>query len=268
MNTPGACPMCDRGSLEPLFEYDAPPPGETPHPVPPGETYNREVHRCDVCGHFVRVGGIEVTYGGEYVDATYGDRMKRAYERVMTLPEEKSDNSGRVARVLSHLAPRVPPEGRTLLDVGSGLAVFPVRMREAGWRTVALDPDPRAAAHARDTVGVEAVCADFMDAEGIGTFSLVTLNKVVEHVADPRGMLARARSFLVEGGHVYVEVPDGTSAAREGPDRQEFFVDHLHCFSVASLSLLVERSGFDLARLDRIRDPSGKLTLAAFITCN
>ena len=33
--------------------------------------------------------------------------------------------------------------GATLLDVGSGLAVFPAVMKEMGWLCTALDPDVR-----------------------------------------------------------------------------------------------------------------------------
>ena len=61
-------------------------------------------------------------------------------------------------------------------------------------------------------------------------------------------MLARARSFVAEGGVVYVEVPDGEARGRDGPGREEFFVEHLHVFSAASLALLADRAGFCAAR--------------------
>ena len=132
-----------------------------------------------------------------------------------------------------------------MLDVGSGLAVFPARMKEAGWTCTALDPDPRAVEHARTVVGVEAVRADFMEADDLGRFDLVTLNKVLEHVPDPAAMLGRTREFLAEGGVVYVELPDGEAAAADpdGPDREEFFIEHLHVFSMSSMSLLADRAG-------------------------
>ena len=60
-------------------------------------------------------------------------------------------------------------------------------------------------------------------------------------------MLARARDFVAHGGVVYVEVPDGEAAAEEGAAREEFFVEHLHVFSAASLALLADRAGFALA---------------------
>ena len=97
-------------------------------------------------------------------------------------------------------------------------------MKAAGWRGTALDPDPRAAAHARNVVGVNAVCGDFMTLADLGRFDAVTFNKVLEHVEDPVLMLARSRQHLADGGFVYIELPDGEAAAEDGPGREEFFI--------------------------------------------
>jgi hypothetical protein len=56
-------------------------------------------------------------------------------------------------------------------------------------------------------------------------------------------MLERSRG-IVEGGLVYVELPDGDAAYTEGPDREEFFIEHLHVFSPLSARVLARRGGF------------------------
>jgi SAM-dependent methyltransferase len=260
-----ACPLCGTSPLEPLFEYESPPPGETPFRLPASSSYRRELRRCPSCGHQVSVHDLDLSelYSGAYVDATYGDGMAATYERIMALPPESSDNTQRVVRIDSWWS----GESRTVLDVGSGLAVFGARMRELGWEATALDPDPRATEHARERAGVEAVCADFMEADDLGRFDLVSFNKVLEHVPDPVAMLARAERFLRPGGAVYVEVPDGELAARDpdGANREEFFVEHLCVFSMASLCLLADRAGFAVRRAERLREPTGKYTLYAFV---
>jgi SAM-dependent methyltransferase len=246
------------------WRYDSPPAGETRFSFS-GPGYERTIERCDLCGHFVsrHLFGPEL-YGGAYVDATYAEGLDAAFERIMALPDGLSDNSARVRRVTAfadgHLAP-----GATVLDVGSGLCVFPALLKRHGFRCTALDPDPRAAEHARRTVGVSAVCGDFMAHDGLGTFDLVSFNKVLEHVEDPVAMLARARTVAAEGGYVYVEVPDGDAAAVQGPEREEFFVEHMHIFSPASLALLAARAGFSPIRVERLHEASGKYTLAAFL---
>jgi SAM-dependent methyltransferase len=256
-----ACPLCGAGGLEEAFAYDAPPDGETRFDLG-GQSYRRRYLRCPRCGHYVSDHELDLTalYEGDYMDATYaGERLRATYDRIMGLPPERSDNVARVARVTGRLAPG------SVLDVGSGLGVFPARMKEAGWRATALDPDTRAVDHARAHVGVDAVQADFMTAPELGRHDLVTLNKVLEHVADPVAMLERAHAALANGGTVYVELPDGEGAAADGPGREEFFIEHLHVFSMASMCLLAARAGFAVQLAERLREPSDKYTLYAFL---
>ena len=261
------CP-CDRRFLEPAFQYNAPPSGETSFDFA-GQVYRRGYSRCNLCGHWFSDNDMDMSglYGGAYVDNTYGARMRQTFERILDLPPEKSDNAGRVARVLefarTHFAADKMPR---LLDVGSGLGVFPHRMKEAGWQCTALDPDERAARHAREVIGIEAVKGDFMqiDLASIRPFDVVTFNKVLEHVEDPVAMLARAKPLLAPGGFVYFEVPDGEAAAVEGSGREEFFIEHHHVFSPVSLILTGERAGLSLLELRRLREPSGKYTLRSF----
>lgn len=266
---PLGCP-CRGRHMALAWIYHAPPEGETRFPQLEGRRYRREVRSCRVCRHFTLDPGVplEELYAGGYADATYGDAMRATFERITSLPPERSDNAGRVARVVRFWAHWARPsqvgERPRALDVGSGLAVFPWALAREGWHVTALDPDPRQAEHAREVAGVESVCADFMTAGDLGEYDLVTLNKVLEHVPDPLAMLRRAVDRVAAEGIVYVEVPDGCAAAWAGPGREEFFIEHLHAFSPESLAMLVRRAGLSPLRIDRLREPSGKYTLATF----
>ena len=210
-------------------------------------------------------------YAGEYVDATYGEAaaLRRNFDRINALDPARSDDVGRVQRVLTfaqaHLTPHPAEDPPKILDVGSGLCVFLHQMKAAGWDCTALDPDARAVQHAQEMVGVKAVCGDFMAAHALGLFDVISFNKVLEHIKDPVAMLAKATEFLKPSGFVYAEVPDGEMAAPEGAHREEFFIDHWHVFSAASLALLAQRSQFSLVALERLREPSTKYTLRAFL---
>ncbi|MBI4677670.1 MAG: class I SAM-dependent methyltransferase [Elusimicrobia bacterium] len=262
-----AC-LCGSRSFDPLFHYSSPPAGETGFRFSGGK-YLRDVLRCSVCGHCISVHAMrmEGIYGGGYVDATYGsDGMRSAFRKIVRLRRTKSDNAGRVRAVRAFADRRGGPRRhRCILDVGSGLCVFLRGMKKAGWVCAALDPDPRAAKHARDVVGVKAVAADFMKVKPFGRYDAVSFNKVLEHVEDPVAMLARARSFLNKDGFVYVELPDAEAAAAGGPGREEFFIEHHHIFSAASFGILAARAGFALKELERLREPSTKYTLRGFL---
>jgi len=260
------CP-CGRQYDKTTFVYRAPPLGETAFDLG-GQSYQRAFQRCAICGHWYSDSPMNLAglYGGTYVDATYRDGMRATFERILALPPGKSDNAGRVARVLT-FAERWFPSGKvpSLLDVGAGLGVFPHRMKQAGWRCTALDPDPRAAAHAREVIGVDAVTGDFMAIPEVelGRFDVISFNKVLEHVEDPIAMLTKAANQLLPGGFIYIEVPD-ESAAMEGAAREEFFIEHLHVFSAASVAMLAERCELVAVVVERLREPSTKFTLRGF----
>jgi SAM-dependent methyltransferase len=262
--------LCGGRRFDLAWSYFRPPDGETRFPGLEGR-YHREVWRCTACGHMLLDPGVDLDelYRGGYAEATYGDRMRETFERITGLPPERSDNRARVRRV-TEFADRWlwGPDGEVrrprALDVGSGLGVFPWALAGEGWSVTALDPDPRQAELVRTLACVPTVCADFMEAEGLGRFDVVTLNKVLEHVPDPVLMLARAGSFLETGGFVYLEVPDGEAAAEDGPGREEFFIEHLHAFSLTSVGLMIAAAGLAALGMERFREPSGKYTIVAF----
>lgn len=270
MARPLHCPCgSDKHSI--VFDYVAPPEGETAFDLG-GQAYRRAYARCDRCGHYLSVTEMDLhfLYDGDYVDQTYGDRMRQTFERIIALPPEKSDNEGRARYVLAEAGLRLTDQPKPrLMDVGAGLSVFPWRMKQAGWRVTALDPDARTVRHAREVVGVEAIAADFFTlAPGqAGPFEVITFNKVLEHVADPIAMLNKALAFLSTGGFVYVELPD-VAAAAKGKGREEFFIEHHHVFSMASYAILAEKAGFHCLKVERLIEPSGKYTLRGIMVAH
>ena len=256
------CPLCGGTRFDHVFRYTEPPERETKFELG-DQAYVRDIERCATCGHFLNRHQLDLDalYSGAYMDSTYADdRLVQTYERIMALPPERSDNRARVQRVVAECG-----SSGTVLDVGSGLGVFPAAMKQAGWTVTALDPDPRAVAHTRERIGVTGVQADFMEADDLGSFDLVSFNKVLEHVDDPVAMLARARDLVDDAGTVYVELPDGEVAAGFGPDREEFFIEHIHVFSMASMCLLAQQAGFVVESSSRLHEPSDKYTLVSFL---
>lgn len=267
------CLFCFSEFFTHVFTYTSPPEGETRFEFSSSESYLREVWCCDLCGHFISIHDMDVSdlYNDDYVSSCYHheDGITRAFKRIISLPPSQSDNTGRVQRILdfstSYFAHSPKNIVLSILDVGSGLGVFPNKIKEAGWDCTALDPDMRSVKHAREVVGVKAVHGDFMETQDIGQFNVITFNKVLEHVENPIRMLAKSLTHLHCDGFVYIEVPDGESAIVEGPEREEFFIDHPHIFSLTSLSLLFTQAGFSVQTIERICEPSGKHTLRAFL---
>ncbi len=270
-NTPLRCP-CNGDYFAKAFVYDAPPEGETRFSFS-SENYHREVWQCQICHHFVSTCDMDLSelYREDYVSSTYGEKgIKHTFDRIISLPPGKSDNIGRVQRIVEFAenylklpaAENRPPR---ILDVGSGLGVFPYQIQKAGWKVTALDPDPRMVAHIREAIGTNTVCGNFMELSDLGRFDIISFNKVLEHVEDPVTMLAKSQQHLNKGGIVYIEIPDGEASAMRGKGREEFFIEHFHIFSIASIALLASRAGFQPIKIERLQEPSTKYTLRAFL---
>lgn len=265
------CP-CAGQHLAQAFVYEAPPEGETRFALD-GITYARAYDKCSLCGHWFGNHDIDIgaLYENDYVNSTYGgvEGMRKRLQKILALPPERSDNAGRVARVNAFALTRFSPgfANPSLLDVGAGIGVFPAAMKASGWTVIAVEPDPRTAQHLREAVGVEAqaVPIEALGRDFAGRFDAISFNKVLEHVEDPVAVLSAARPLLAPGGFVYIEVPDAEAAAEHGKGREEFFIEHHHVFSAASLALAVVRAGFMLLALERLQEPSTKFTLRAFL---
>jgi len=264
--------LCSGAFCQRAVEYTERPEGETPFQGE-DDAYHRAYDACRVCGHFFAALTHDVTsfYEEGYVNATYGslEGIREQFQKIVSHPPEQSDNHWRVRRVDGYWrrCGGVATKAPRLLDVGCGLAVFPFRMRQAGWECTVIDPDQRAVDHAANDLGIKALTGDFsgVSSEDLGRYDAITFNKVLEHIEDPVPLLEKAAEHLQPEGVVYVEVPD--TRAQEDPlgfGREEFFIDHLHVFSAASLCHLVEMSGLRVSHLSRFREPSGKYTLAVF----
>lgn len=265
------CP-CEESNCRVVLEYRSPPNGETRFDLP-GDAYHRVYERCEICGHFFARHELDLAslYDGEYLDATYGDAngMARRLEKVLSLPPDQSDNAGRVAAISRFVNRHFGDDCQNwrLLDIGAGIGVFPISMIREGWTVTAMEPDGRAAEHLRSVARVNTLTGDLRSygVDEIGRFELISFNKVLEHVIDPTELLAKSREFLAPRGLVYVELPD-VAAAAAGPEREEFFIEHHHVFSPASVDMMAERAALKTVCSERIREPSGKYTLRTFLT--
>jgi len=208
---------------------------------------------------------LEKLYAADYMDAHYGDQMHETFTRISQLPHGQSDNTQRVGRVCSFVQSYMQQTSGSLLDIGSGLGVFPHAMDRSGWTCTALEPDPRAARHLAETLQLNVVNEDFFNTNIADRYDLITLNKVLEHVHNPIAMLMNARKYLRESGLVYVELPDAEMAMEDSQFREEFLIEHLHVFSMISAATLARQAGFVPLKIERLVEPSSKYTIFMFL---
>lgn len=252
----------------------------------PAEGYWRAWRACTGCGaaineHQAANAQKLEAIAKNYYEVDLGNGIDAKYRLVMGLPEEKSDNAGRARRIVEKILSlrtqqKLPrPDVLKVADVGAGTGVFIAKLRQlCGERSIELDavaiePDPIAAGHLRK-LGVMRVCESVLDDRfSEADFDLVTFNKVVEHIEDPGAVLVQGLRILNSvNGLLYVEVPDVQTIYRRPSSDNILGALHHHLYAPHSLALLLEKAGLVPLELQRIVEPSGKLTVFGFSVSN
>lgn len=263
-----SCPLCGSALDAVLLAITEPDRFERSAGIP-SDGYLREWRECPGCGAAVNClpsCSVEVwrSLATQYYEIDFSGRpLRERYDQVMALPPTRSDNAGRVARIrqyLSHFSP--PPRA---LDIGAGLGVFLSAFLADDWKGLAFEPDPLAAAHLRSLEKFDVREGLFSGQEEIRDFGLVTLNKVVEHLREPRRLLRDAAGALDPlRGLLYVEVPDRETISLRPSTDNILGSAHAHLYSPESLGLLLVEAGLRPLRVERVVEPSGKITVFAF----
>jgi 2-polyprenyl-3-methyl-5-hydroxy-6-metoxy-1,4-benzoquinol methylase len=127
-------------------------------------------------------------------------------------PVPPYDHSQRPTGARRSLLERTP-DGSTVLDVGCWSGFAGRHLVETRHAVVdGIEPDPAAAAMARESyrrvlqVGVE-VAADRLVAEGTRYDTLLFMD-VLEHLADPAGVLSRCLDLVEPSGRALVSIPN------------------------------------------------------------
>ncbi len=158
----------------------------------------------------------------------------------------------RLRRALSAL-----PEGARLLDLGCGNGALTAALLRPGWNVTAIDWSPRAIGIAQAAYrGICFIAADVtapLEEIAQSSFDAVLSAEVIEHVRDPRGLLANARRALKPGGKLVITTPYHgywKNLALAAAGRFDAHWDplwdagHLKFFSRATLSRLLVEAGF------------------------
>lgn len=250
-----------------LFTYTKRPSLETDFGIS-SENYFRQMWECKTCGHVASNSDLlqDNFYQDTYASGTYGDVLLTKYHQILDLPDEASDNTGRIRRVLDFMDAHPPAStsGKKALDVGAGLGVFPAKLQSEGWYCDAVEPNQMMREHLKHVVHGDIFAGTLSALSQVSNYNLVTLNKVIEHVEDPLQLLRQAARLLGPEGVIYVEVPDGPSAKKLGADREEFFIEHLHVFSEKSLIDCLREAGLDVISIGHLVEPSSKFTIWSF----
>lgn len=148
---------------------------------------------------------------------------------------------------------KIKPHGR-LLDVGCGNGQFIYWANKRGFRAEGVEVNERTAQYAQKQ-GLK-VFNGFLENAQLeeGSFDIIFLGELIEHVTDPRDMVRRCYSLLAHEGVLVVTTPN-IDCLWSRTTLKFFYVFgipwssvtppyHLHQFNSTNIDLLIKKEGF------------------------
>ena len=188
------------------------------------------------------------------VDLT-ADALRELYTSTYFSGEEYRDYVGERALFEKHFRQRmrtllrfVPDPGtKRLLEIGSAYGFFLAVAREHFKSVEGIDISADAVGYAVSELGLTATAGDFLDYPLAHPVDVVCMWDTIEHLQHPHLYIERASANMNRGGVIAITTGDiGSLMARmRGAKwRQIHPPTHLHYFSKATLTKLLDRCGF------------------------
>jgi len=210
------------------------------------------IRRCDACGLIYtspRVREPELTYWGDYDKYVTEARLifsgRASHHRDPNYLEE-----------LELIEAQRPSRG-SFLDVGCNMGMLLRLARARGWDTVGVEPSPALHRIATEQLGltVHNCYLDEVPDSVYGSFDVVALSDVFEHVTDPRGFLGTAAPYLKPDGLLFVKVPNARwnilkqrlpqLLGRPAPPNTWDSYEHVVHYTEPTLRAMLQSEGFD-----------------------
>jgi SAM-dependent methyltransferase len=197
------------------------------------------VYRCRSCDVFFLNPAPPPEVGRDYFAQAYADETPQNMYFSDSFKE-------RVSNLRLDLLAKYAPETERLLDIGCGKGQFVRLARGRGWDAWGVELDEGACQYAREHFGLDTVLNGSLETPALpGTFDVITLWDVIEHVPDPVQLLRDAAERLRIGGTIVVRTANIRSWAFDKHRARwwAFGSDHRFYFSPHSLGLAMNRAG-------------------------
>lgn len=145
------------------------------------------------------------------------------------------------------------PTGARVLDVGSGLGYLTAALRRGGLDAWGLEVSPEAVEAARRTFGEFFYLEEGPDRSPPqleGSFDVVLLLEIVEHVADPSRLIERALSMMRPNGRLILTTPNRSYFSSSETWQTDPPPIHLWWFTEESIRRQAEKLRLNVRFLD------------------
>lgn len=150
-------------------------------------------------------------------------------------------------------------ESGSILDLGCSSGSFLGSFRDKSWELYGIEMSPEVAKIAEQATGAKVFVGDVLEASfPPESFDVVTCFDVLEHLYEPRRVMAKVAAWLKPGGIFYVFVPNIDSV--EARLFRSYWCGlelprHLFHYSPVSLRYLAQSAGLEEVSLTTSRNP-------------
>ena len=214
--TPAACPACQA-----LQNFGC------------GTKNGCELFRCATC---------RTLYAATTLPGSRQDYDGYYHAGNLTVPSFVLDRVGEIVAGFS----RYRQENR-FLDLGCGAGVLMDAAARAGWEVCGLDVSRKAVEHLR-RAGYDVFHGELLEAGyPEGHFDVVAASELLEHVTDPRTIVAEVARILRPGGLFWATTPNGWGLSARLLAKNWSVVappEHLQLFTNRGIKSLLSQAGF------------------------
>jgi 2-polyprenyl-3-methyl-5-hydroxy-6-metoxy-1,4-benzoquinol methylase len=200
--------------------------------------------RFDRYGQIVRCKSCGLVYANP---RPVGSLLSDGYARTEDHGYASERSSRSINAHLSlHTIQRFVERGR-LLDVGCATGYF-LNAARLSFEPYGIEPSRWAAQYARDKLRLDVRQGALEESDfPEGNFDVITLNDVIEHLADPQRCLTQLHRLLRPGGLLYIVTPniDSLSARLLRGHWWGLRPAHLYYFSARTLADMLTKVGFE-----------------------
>ncbi len=203
---------------------------------------------CDSCGSlFLEDYAVDRTsiYGDDY--ATWGRSVGSDEAMVAAAKHEAFRHQ------FAAITPFLKNGRRRLLDIGTGNGYLLDVAAEFGFECNGVELSPSAARKASERFPGKIFTGTLEHAAyADGTFDVIAMTDVIEHLSQPNTFLDEVRRIAAPNALLFIITPDAASPSRILLGRHwfQYKYEHVIYYTPASLAMLLSRHGFD-TRLSR-----------------
>lgn len=212
------------------------------------------IRQCKCCGF----GNVYPHLSAEQITNLYSEsghnaeiktkRPKKNLSDVLSNERLYPNSSADAERITAYLK-RLLPSGGKILDVGAGYGIFSSQMIANDFKVDAIEMAQEEASIFEELNNFNPYRISFESFEGSIKYDAILMSQILEHAADPNAWIIKSFDLLKPDGIICIASPYFGSLAKQLLGKKEPYIIppyHLNYFTKKSISLLLEKNGFQV----------------------